>query len=81
MRNDNNSPNANATRAIHWAVRFEGNRPAIPFTLFHPAYSLAKRATNENHPAQALEVYEVRENGASTYFDANGNVVRVRGVA
>lgn len=73
-------------RPTHWVVQFAGptdrpqhlsSRPAIPFTLFAPAYSLAKRATSENHPAAAIEVYE--KDGQ--FYDVNGDHVRVRGVA
>ncbi len=75
------SPTRPTSRAVHWAVKFDSGpahaRPAIPFTLFAPAYSLAKRATNDNHPASAIEVYEV----GGKFYDVNGAAVNVRGVA
>ncbi len=78
----NNFPNSRpltqrAPPPVHWVVKFDNNRPAIPFGVFHSAYSLAKRATSENHPAQAVEVYE----HAGVFFDSAGSVVKVRGAA
>ncbi len=64
-------------RSVHWVVKFDNNRPAIPFLGFDSAYSLAKRATRDNHPAQAVEVYE----HAGKFYDCKGSTVTVRGVA